>query len=388
MTSSAFTGGIFSPQEYQRRLKATQAAIAERGADLALIHQPEHIYYLTGFPASGAGIGVNQVCVVPREGDPAVVLRRLEEQAFLTSSWVKEYVAWADTETTTGALKGVLERHGLADKKIAVEYDSWALTHARLNKIKAALPRAQFVDFSRVLWYMRQRKSAEELAYLRRAADICVKAMNKSIETIQPGLTERDVSNAIRQVFDDEGADSRTSGMIVTSGENVRFVHSGAAKRSLQKGDVVHIEISPSVQNYHSRIMRATVIGEPTAEEKRVAQVIEEAQREAISLMRPGAVARDIDRASREKIEKAGVRGAWETPYNNITGYTLGVILPPWSSDFSRVFLPDQEWVLEEGMVFHIYTYAQGISFSETVHVSADGPDILTKGIERRLYVR
>ncbi|MEE9249253.1 MAG: Xaa-Pro peptidase family protein [Dehalococcoidia bacterium] len=385
---SSYTGSIFSPQEYQRRLKATQVAIGERGADLALIHQPEHIYYLTGFPGPGAGFGINQVCIVPVDGDPVLVIRRMEEQPMLATSWVKEYAMWSDFETTTGVLKKEMQRRGFADKTIAVEYDSWALTHARFNKIKEALSQATFVDFSRVLWYQRQRKSQEEINYLQQAADICVKAMKRGIEAIEPGRTEREISNVIQEVFDDEEADSGNSGLILTSGDNLRFVHAGPSKRPLQKGDIIHIELSPSIQNYHSRIMRAVVIGEPTDRQKRVAQVVEEAQSEAIALMRPGAVARDVDRACREKIEKAGVRGDWETPYYNVTGYTLGIIFSPWVSDFSRCFLPNEDWVLEEGSVYHMYTFAQGISFSETVHVTAKGPGLLTRAMPRKLSIR
>ncbi len=385
---SSYTGSIFSPQEYQRRLKATQVAIGERGADLALIHQPEHIYYLTGFPGPGAGFGINQVCIVPVDGDPVLVIRRMEEQPMLATSWVKEYAMWSDFETTTGVLKKELQRRRFADKTIAVEYDSWALTHARFNKIKEALSQATFVDFSRVLWYQRQRKSQEEINYLQQAADICVKAMKRGIEAIEPGRTEREISNVIQEVFDDEEADSGNSGLILTSGDNLRFVHAGPSKRPLQKGDIIHIELSPSIQNYHSRIMRAVVIGEPTDRQKRVAQVVEEAQSEAIALMRPGAVARDVDRACREKIEKAGVRGDWETPYYNVTGYTLGIIFSPWVSDFSRCFLPNEDWALEEGSVYHMYTFAQGISFSETVHVTAKGPGLLTRAMPRKLSIR
>ncbi|MFQ5872703.1 MAG: M24 family metallopeptidase [Dehalococcoidia bacterium] len=383
---SSHVGSLFSDQEFKSRLEATQAAISERGADAALIHQPEHIYYLTGFPGPGAGFGINQVCIVPTAGDPIVVLRRMEEQPFLASSWVKEYATWADHESTTGVIKGVMEKHSLADKRLAVEYDSWALTHARFNKIKEALPKAQFVDFSRVLWYLRQRKSAEEIACIRQAADICVKAMKGAIDIIEPGRTERDVKRAVMEVYDEEGADGQ-SGCIITSGDNVRFVHASPSQRGLQKGDVIHMELFPAVHNYHARIMRACVIGEPSTEQRRVAQVLQEAQSEAIGLMKPGTVAKDIDRVCRENIEKAEVRGDWESPYVNVTGYTLGIIFLPWASDFSRCFLPNSDWVLEEGMVFHMYTFAQGISFSETVHVTNSGPELLTN-MERKLYVK
>ncbi len=385
MTSS-FTSSLFSEAEYRRRLRATQAAIIERGADLALVHQPEHLYYLTGFPGPGAGYGFHQVCIVPAEGEPVVVLRKMEEQAFLVTTWVKDYYAYNDYEDPVDTIRKAMEEHGFADKTAAVEYDSWALTHTRLNRIKEVLPRLKLVDFSRVLWYLRQVKSDEELAYIQRAADIAIVTMKKVIDTVEEGRTEHDIQMTVRQVYHDEGADGQSGGTF-NSGNNIRFVHASPTKRVLGKGDILNTELTPVVQNYHARFQRSTVIGEPTDEQKRIARVVEEAQSDAIALMKPGAQARDVDHAVRSKIEREGVKGEWESPYYNISGYTLGIIMMPWISDFSRVFLPTSDWVLEEDNVYHLYCWAQGIAFSETVHVTADGPELMTK-MERKLYVK
>ncbi|MER9946433.1 hypothetical protein NKJ70_31950, partial [Mesorhizobium sp. M0092] len=54
-------------------------------------------------------------------------------------------------------------------------------------------------------------------------------------------------------------------------------------------------------------------------------------------------------------------------------------------SDFTWVFLPNSEWTLKEGMVFHMYTSAGGIAISETVLVGPNGGERLTK-TERRLF--
>ena len=384
---ASFVESVFTVTEFQRRLTNVRAAMAERGVDVALIHQPEHIYYLTGFPGPGAGYGINQVCVVPMEGEPITVVRRMEEEAFLRSSWTKARASWNDAESTTDTLKRVLEERGFAAKRLAVEYDAWALTPARLHKIEAALPEAELVDFSYVLRFQRQRKSEEEIAYIRRACTIAVKAIRNGMEAVAPRRKEVDVQKAIMNTYLEEGADPRGSVAIVTSGGNVRFVHASASARVLEAGDLVHMELAPSVQNYSGRVMRATAIGRPTAEQERIARALEEAQSEAFALMKPGVAAGEVDRALREKVEKAGIRGDWETPYDNITGYTLGIIMAPWSSDFSRTFLPGDEWVLDEGMVFHMYTFAQGISFSETVLVTEKGRELLTK-LERKLFVR
>lgn len=384
---ASFSESVFSVPEFQRRLKAVRETMALRGVDAALIHQPEHLYYLTGFPGPGAGYGINQVCIIPMVGEPITVIRRMEEQAFLRSSWLKERACWNDGESTTSTLSRVLHERNLGTKRLGLEYDSWALTPARLNKITTSLPDAEFVDFSNVLRFQRQQKSTEELHYIRRACSIAVKALQSGIDMIEPGRTELDVQKIITATLLEEGADPRGSLSIVTSGGNLRFVHASASERVLEKGDLVHMELAPAVQNYSGRIMRATCIGKPTEEQAKIAYTLEEAQSEAFAAMKPGAIAGDVDRILRDKISQSKIRGEWETPYDNISGYTLGIIMAPWTSDFSRSFLPKDEWLLEEGMVFHMYSFAQGISFSETVLITKSGHELLTK-FDRKLFER
>ncbi len=72
--------------------------------------------------------------------------------------------------------------------------------------------------------------------------------------------------------------------------------------------------------------------------------------------------------------------------YDNVTGYTLGLYgRTPRTSDFSRVFLPNARWRLEQGMVFHMYVSAGGLGFSETVVVEAEGGRRLTATPRRLL---
>jgi Xaa-Pro dipeptidase len=146
------------------------------------------------------------------------------------------------------------------------------------------------------------------------------------------------------------------------------------------------MELVPSVRGYSARLMRPTVIGRPSAGQAAAAHALVAIQDEQIAAMRPGAAAAAVDRICREGVAKAGLRDA----YDNYTGYTLGyygAILPPRTSDFTRAFLPTADWVLEPGMVFHMYTGAQGMAFSETVLVTEGGPERLTR-LERRLFVR
>ena len=115
-----------------------------------------------------------------------------------------------------------------------------------------------------------------------------------------------------------------------------------------------------------------------------VAETLIALQDAQIAAMVPGAWARDVDAILREGAVAAGLR----PDYVNNTGYTLGYYFDqaPRSSDFTRRFTADADWRLEAGMVFHMYTSATaGIAFSETVHVTPQGPELLTT-TERRLF--
>jgi Xaa-Pro dipeptidase len=172
----------------------------------------------------------------------------------------------------------------------------------------------------------------------------------------------------------------------ITAGRRSGTLHGLLGDHRLSRGDLLHMELVPSVNGYSARLMRPAVIGPPSAEQAHTAAQLIEIQDEQIAAMKPGAVARDVDRVCRARVLGAGLRES----YDNFTGYTLGyygATHPPRTSDFTRAFLPTADWVLEPGMVFHMYTGAGGMSFSETVLVTDGGAERLTR-LERVLFTR
>jgi Xaa-Pro dipeptidase len=143
------------------------------------------------------------------------------------------------------------------------------------------------------------------------------------------------------------------------------------------------MELVPQVRGYSARIMRPTAIGKPSPAHTETARKLIEIQDRQLRAMKPGAVAKDVDRICREGVLAAKLRDS----YDNATGYTLGYYAPwsPRTSDFTRLFVPGASWVLEAGMVFHMYVSGAGLSFSETVLVTDDGAERLTRS-ERILF--
>ncbi len=372
----------FEVQEYRARLDKVRAKMSERGADVVLVDEKEHLAYLTGFSPSAT---MYQACIVPLQGEPVMVFRRLDEPSMVESTWLEHYVTFPDSANPMEVVGRTLADLGLADKAIALELDSHYLTLKHFEGLKRALPDATFVDFSRVLWELRLHKSPAEIELLRRAAGIADEAMRVGIETVGRGVNERQVAIAISRVYLEQGADSADVGPIA-SGSRTESLHGGLSNHVLESGDIIHIELLPSVAGYCARMMRPAVVGPASDEQARAARELIRIQDEQIEAMRPGAVASDIDRICREQVLTAGLRDIYE----NTTGYTLGYYgtpLPPRTSDFTRIFVPNATWRLAPGMVFHMYTTGLGMSFSETVLVTETGSERLTT-LERRLFER
>ena len=146
---------------------------------------------------------------------------------------------------------------------------------------------------------------------------------------------------------------------------------------------LLNLELVPKVEKYSARIMRPIAIGKASRKVIEIAKKLFEYQDNQIAAMQTGQTAANVDTILRKQILDSGLRSTYE----NVSGYMLGIYgRTPRSSDFSHVFLPSSNWTIEAGMVFHMYTSAQGIGVSETVLVTDNGGERLTR-TPRKLLV-
>jgi Xaa-Pro dipeptidase len=239
------------------------------------------------------------------------------------------------------------------------------------------------VDIGPLIRELRLVKSPIEIALLRRAAAVADRAMLATTVACVPGASLRDAAKRAVSSFVELGADPGPPGPI-SAARGWDFLHGHLDDLPLCAGDVAHIELTPRVGGYSARLMRCVVLGPPSPEVQHAAERLVDIQDRQIAAMRPGASSAAVDAILRDALIAENLR---ET-YDNITGYTLGFYAAagPRTSDFTRMFYPGAAWRLEAGMVFHMYASAAGISFSETVLVTPDGPERLTR-LPRTLIV-
>lgn len=361
------------PAEYAWRIAKARAEMARAGCDVLVLDSCEAVAWISGYTVSETRY---RAVFLPAEGAPWWVLRDLDVAPCRDGGWIADVVGFADTATPEAVMGAQLRRRGYGAARIGADFNSIGWNPVRAAALAEALPEAQWVNLPGVTESLRWVKSGVEISLIEQAAAAADAAMAAVAASAAEGSTTRDAAAVAAATLLRHGADSGATGPIVRSRGEHEFLHGLFRADRLAPGDVLHVELVPTVANYGARIMRPVTIGPASARQHEVAARLVALQDAQIAAMRPGAVARDVDRIMRQGALDAGLR----REYGNVTAYTLGLYSrTPRASDFSRVLLPDQGWRLEENMVFHVYTTAEGLGFSETVQVTPEGGRRLTR---------
>ena len=315
MTSTAFDVATSVAADHRERLTRAASAAAERGLDVLLITPSPDYAYLLGYSAPAME---RLTClVVPADGDPSLVLPRLEEplarHRLGDLADGLEIVPWDETDDPIRVVQGLV---GSA-LRVGVQDQMWARFALRLE---AALNPAELVVAGSAMSALRRVKSAGEIARLRAAATAADDTMLSITSERLSGRTERDVSSRIRELL--LAAGHETAGFaIVASGPNSASPHHEAGERVIAPGDAIVLDLGGSLRGYASDTSRTAFVGDPPPEFVALYQVLMEAQRAACDAVRPGVTAAAIDAVARDIIAEAGYGDA----FIHRTGHGIGL---------------------------------------------------------------
>ena len=301
---------MFSRREMDRRYALAQRGMAARGLDALLVTGEENFQYFTGTSASLAlhySLSRPNVLILPRRGEP-VVLTQTKEYMTL-SCYVTEFREYFDVlQFPSGLIADTLREVGLEHHRVGTELGQeqrLGIPVGAYLALVAAMPDTEFVDAADLLISLRTVKSEEELAYMRRAADITGRARQRLFaQHVGPGTTERDIARTMRRLILEEGGD-RTS-----------FVHlqldvPGCKNpfhydRPLRRGDVLAVDTGAYVGMYTIDYPRMATLGPATGAQKRAHAAVLEVTRRMAEALRPGVLCSDLHRLALQAIADVG----------------------------------------------------------------------------------
>ena len=341
----------FSREEFEARIAAARAAMAEAGLDALLLFAPESQYYLTGYDTSGYVFF--QCVVLTADGGLVLLTRRPDLQQARHTSIIEDIRIWydADGKDPTEDLLPILEEKGLAGGRIGVELDSFGLSARNHARLRARLEGWRIEDGSHIVRRLRLVKSEAELAHVRRAAALADDALVAMLERAGPGVFEGEINAAGFAAMLSGGGDMPPSGPVLGSGERALLIRSATGHRTLDPVDQLTIEFAASYRHYCACLMRTLPVGRENPRQREMFEVTREAIGAMTEAARAGRPLGDIDAAHREAFDSGGFGHARMAA----CGYSLGATFKPSWMDVPPMLYLGNATVAEPGMVLFLH---------------------------------
>lgn len=347
--------------------------IDREGLDAVVTSSPENVCYTAGFaiPSLQLMRWRHAAHVVTSQGREALVCVDMEETTVRDARPDIEVRPWAEFGGSAMAtLAETLTDLGLADARIGIE--SGYLSVADHTRLAEALPQAKFVAADGLLVQARMVKTPAEVALLGRLSRISDEAIRSSLEAVHPGDTEMDIAAALTRSVYAQGAQAFKL-MIVATGERSQLPNVGPTNRELKPGDVCRVEIFSVIDGYQAGVCRTAVVGEPSADAKRIYQALVECKYQVLDAIRPGMTGVDVYRAYRAAFDPLGLDPI------GFVGHGIGVNL------HEQPYLgPLDATPIQAGMVFGMEPLAYrtghgfGMQIKDMVAVDDDGARLLS----------
>lgn len=153
---------------------------------------------------------------------------------------------------------------------------------------------------------LRLVKDEAEIEAMRRAQQVTDEAFSYICGRITPGLTELQIRADLEGYMLSNGADALSFDTIVGSGPNGANPHARPGSRKVRGGDMIVIDFGAAVGDYHADMTRTVCVGEPTAKQREVYEVVRRAHEACADAARPNMPARELHELAAKVITDAG----------------------------------------------------------------------------------
>lgn len=342
----------FERDEFNNRVNGARESLQSRGLDGLLMFAPESHYWICGYDTFG--FALFQCLVLTAKGDLHLLTRAPDlRQAQYTSTLSDDRIhIWKDVEGVEPAmnLASLLSDLGLSGKTLGIETKTAGLTYYNGVAVEKALAGSTLVDASDLIPALRRVKSAQEIAYTRRAAELSDDALDAALETTRASAFEGDILAAMQGAVFKGGGDYAGNEFILGSAEGALLCRYYSGRRSLDPSDQLTIEWSGAYRRYHAAMMRTLVIGEANDAQKRMHAATVEALEACEKAIRPGKPMGDVFDAHAKVFDAHGLNHA----RLNACGYGMGAVYNPIWVDFP-MFYEGNPLIMETGNVFFLH---------------------------------
>lgn len=353
------------------RISRLRSELKARSLDAILITHLPHIRYICGF-----------------SGSSGVLLVTLKKAYFFTDFRYQEQMA---AELVPG-VEGIIDRapyeRMVADKLVtpgmSIGFQESYMSVGQLETLKKQFKKIKFEKTGTVVNTLTATKTAEEIANIKKAADIASKVFKDILAIAKPGVRENELAAEMSYLGRKYGSEGDAFDIIVASGPRGALPHGRASTKKIKKGEMVTLDFGCIYNGFNSDMTRTFAVGNPSDEARKIYDIVLRAQKKGVAAARAGITAKALDDACRNVIADAG----FGKEFGHSTGHGLGIEVhetPAVAGRSTDVFLePGNIVTIEPG----IYIPNRcGVRIEDDVVINDGGCTVLTKAPKELIIV-
>jgi Xaa-Pro aminopeptidase len=296
-------------------------------------------------------------CFWPTDGEPALVIPKMERKLETFVKDVHTYVTYATgKDSPESILAQAITQRGADRSRIGV--DLRQVPASSYERLKELLPRVSFSDASEVFERLRNVKTPAEVEILGMAAAATDKAIADGYREASSGDTEKKIVDNIDSHTLTNGAET-VAFNIIASGPRTLNGHHRAEEIAVRPGDVVRVDYGGLFSGYFTDLARMAVVGKPSERQRSIYAKCIEIQRACIAACRPGVSGASIYDLTVKLYERADLELT-----RNMFGHSIGLHV------HERPFLAASEPMqLEAGMVICVENGWSDPAHNERYHI-------------------
>ena len=341
----------FSKIEFSNRKANVLKEMKKQNLDALLMFRQESMYWLTGYDTFGYVFF--QTLILDNNGNIVLLTRAPDLRQAQNTSNIEDIRIWIDQDgiDPTNNLKTILNELDLKNKKIGIEYEAYGMTGRNALRLNKSLKNfCEFEDQSELISKLRVTKSKEEIAYVRKAAELADLALDQAWKHAKAGVNEAKILAEMQKVVLEGGGDYPANEYIIGSGTNALLCRYQSEKRNLLKTDQLSLEWAGTFKHYHSAMFRTIPIGKANSKHIKMHEACIEALTNCVKTLVPGNKLGEVFDAHAKTFDNLGYNKA----RMNACGYSLGCTFSPNWMDWPMIYTRNP-YEIKSGNVFFMH---------------------------------
>lgn len=355
----------------KEKLKKLQDWLSENQIQLAYLHAPKTIQYFSGFESEPHERVL--ALFVPQKGEPFLFTPGLEVEDAQNCGWPYDVVGYLDSEDPWTLIQHKIQKSYGDIQSLAVEKN--ALTVDRLEAVQHILPKLERLeDLTSYVQQAQLIKTEAEKNILMEAGKWADRAFEIGFQALKAGVSEQEVVAEIEYQLKKLGVSHMSFDTLVLFGAHAASPHGNPSDVQLKQNELALFDLGVVWKGYCSDATRTVSYHEPTAQQRKIYDIVLEAQLAAMNAVRPGILASELDKIARDIISSYG----YGEYFNHRLGHGIGTTVHEFPS-----LVEGNDMVIQEGMCFSIepgiYIPDEvGVRIEDCVYVTKNGCESFT----------